>query len=160
MRLHRKTGCTLLFAGVLLLLYGCVRMDGETPPDTVPPESGVSIDASFSQEDGGALCESTVRFSTGEDSADYPLDDSGALVASGLPRSGNLTLTVLDRENQVQGAMDLTFSEGAVIDAATDDSGAGHITLKRDTDEIALAFLLKNDGSLLCALRLEPSRGS
>lgn len=159
MRFHRKGGSVLFFAGVLLVLYGCIPESGEPAADAEVPETGVSITASFRREDGEALQESTVRLSTEGSSADYPLD-GGALAVSGLPRSGKLTLTVLDRQERIQGTMDLTFSEGAVIDAATDGSGAGHITLKRDTDEIPLAFLLKSDGSLLCALRLEEPRGS
>lgn len=157
MRFHRKAGYVLLFLGVFLTLLICTRMSGEAPPDddTEPSEGGVSIEASFRQEDGEALGESTVRVSTEEDSADYSLDSSGVLAVSGLPRSGTLALTVLDHQNQIQGATNLTFSEGAVIDASTDSGGDGHITLKRDTKEIALVFLVKKDGTILCALRLE-----
>lgn len=155
MRFHRKGGYVFLFAAVLLTLYGFVRLGGEAPPEEEPPESSVSMEASFRQEDGDLLGESTVRVSTEEDSADYLLDGSGVLAVSGLPRSGTLTLTVLDGQERVRGATNLTFSEGAVIDASTDGSGDGHITLKQDTREIALVFLLKSDGTILCALRLE-----
>lgn len=155
MRLHGKTGYVLLFLGVLFVLYGCVRTGGDETPEEEPPEDSVFVEASFRQEDGEALGESTVRVSTEEDSADYPLDGSGALAVSGLPRSGTLTLTVLDGQERVRGATNLTFSEGAVIDASTDSGGDGHITLKHDTREIALVFLLQEDGTILCALRLE-----
>lgn len=155
MRFHGKTGYVLLFLGVLFVLYGCVHIGGDETPEAEPSEDGVSIEASFRQEDGEALRESTVRVSTEEDSADYSLDSSGALAVSGLPRNGTLALTVLDHQNQIQGATNLTFSEGAVIDASTDSGGDGHITLKRDTKEIALVFLLQEDGTILCALRLE-----
>lgn len=155
MRLHGKTRYVLLFLGVLFVLYGCVRTGGDETPEEEPPEDGVSVEASFRREDGEALRESTVRVSTEEDSADYPLDGSGALAVSGLPRSGTLTLTVLDGQERVRGATNLTFSEGAVIDASTDSGGDGHITLKHDTREIALVFLLQEDGTILCALRLE-----
>ena len=155
MRFHGKTGYVLLFLGVLFALYGCVRIGGDETPEAEPSEGGVSIEASFRQEDGEALGESTVRVSTEEDSADYSLDGSGVLAVSGLPRSGTLALTVLDHQNQIQGVTNLTFSEGAVIDASTDSGGDGHITLKHDTREIALVFLLQEDGTILCALRLE-----
>lgn len=154
MRTRGKAGYAVLFIGVFLVLFLCVRVGGSAPPEAEQPENGVSMEASFRREDGGPLDESTVRVSTEEDSADYPLDGSGALAVSGLPRSGTLTLTVLDGEERVWGATTLTFSEGAVIDASTDGSGDGHITLKRDTREIALVFLLKDDGTILCALRL------
>lgn len=157
MRVRGKTGYTLLFAGMLLILSVCVRIGGNAPPEAEPPEDGVSVEASFRQEDGGALRESTVRVSTEEDSVDYQLDGSGALAVSGLPRSGTLTLTVLDHQGRIRGATNLTFSEGAAIDASTDSGGDGHITLKQDTREIALMFLLQEDGTILCALRLEPA---
>lgn len=159
MRLRRKMGYGLFAAGALLVLYGYVHTGGEAPA-AEPPERGVSIAASFRREDGGPLRESTVRLSTEDGSADYPLDGGGSLAVSGLSRSGKLTLTVLDSQDRIQGTVDLTFSEGAVIDAAMDGSGAGHIMLKRDTGEITLAFLLKNDGSILCALRLDQPEDS
>lgn len=157
MTVKRRKGLALVFTGALLVLSGFIYAGGSASPDSQPLKSSVSIDASFRQEDGTSLRESTVRFSTDESSAEYSLDAGSALAVSGLPRNGKLTMTVLGPQNQVRAAMELTFSEGAVIDAATDGSGAGHITLKRDTDEVALAFLLKSDGSILCALRLEPS---
>ena len=155
MRVYGKTGYVLLFSGVLFVLCGCAHIGGNETPEAEPPEGGVSIEASFRQEDGEALRESTVRVSTEENSADYPLDGSGALAVSGLPRSGTLTLTVLDQQDRIRGATNLTFSEGAVIDASTDSGGDGHITLKHDTREIALVFLLQEDGTILCGLRLE-----
>lgn len=155
MRFHGKTGYVLLFFGVLFILYGCAHIGGEETPEAASPEDGVCVDASFRREDGEALRESTVRVSTEEHSDDYPLDGSGALAVSGLPRSGTLTLKVLDAQERVRGATNLTFSEGAVIDASTDSGGDGHITLKHDTREIALVFLLQEDGTILCALRLE-----
>ena len=118
-------------------------------------EDGVSVEASFRQEDGEALGESTIRVSTESDSADYPLDGNGTLAVSGLPRSGTLTLTGLHQQDRIRGTTDLIFSVGAVIDASTDSGGDGHITLKADTREIALVFLLQEDGTILCTLRLE-----
>lgn len=155
MGFHGKTGYVLLCLGALFVLYGCAHIGGDETPETEPSEDGVSIEASFRQEDGEALRENTVRLSTEGGSADYPLDGGGALAVPGLPRSGTLTLTILDGQDRVRGATNLTFSEGAVIDASTDSGGGGHITLKHDTREIALVFLLQEDGTILCALRLE-----
>lgn len=108
MRFHRKTGCVLAFAGVLLGLYVCVQMDGrEAARGAEPRETGVSMEASFRGEDGEPLGESTVRVSTQEQSADYPLSGSGELVVADLSRNGKLTLTVLDRREQVRGSMEL-----------------------------------------------------
>ena len=157
MRFRGKTGCVFLFLGALLVLYGCAHTGGGETPEAEPSEDGVCVEAAFRQEDGEALRKSTVRVSTEADSIDYQLDGSGALAVSGLPRSGTLTLTILDGQERVRGATNLTFSEGAVIDASTDSGGDGHITLKHDTREVALVFLLQEDGTILCALRLEQS---
>jgi len=133
-----------------LIFYGC----SNGTDDMRPSADEVALSASFQQEDGTGLCGSTVRFSFGGKLEDYFLDDNGEVSVSGLPRSGELSLAVLDRQEQVQGGMMLSLSEGAVIDATTDDGGVGHITLRKDTDEVKLLFVLKDDGSLLCSLRL------
>ncbi len=150
MRMMKKRICTFFMAGVLLLLSGCSAPVPEEPAS----EDKVAIAASFSLEDGIALGGSTVRFSYGESRADYSLDENGEVRASGLPRAGDLFLTVLDQQEHVQGNMTLSLSEGAVIDATTDAGGVGHIKLRKDTDEVKLLFVLKDDGSLLCSLRL------
>lgn len=153
MRVRKKM--YVLFAGVFLLAScGC---SGDAKNDLFPAGGSpdeIMIAASFQQEDGIALGDSVVRFSFEENSVDYSLDHSGELEIFGLPRSGDLTLTVFDQQEQTRGTMALSVSEGAVIDAVTDESGVGHITLREDTEEVALFFTLKNDGSLLCALRL------
>ena len=137
---------------LLLLLCGCFGTAGEIPP--LETESEIAIAASFTEEDGSALCGGSVRFVFDENSIEHTLGDDGIFTVSGLPRVGDLKLTVLDQQERTQGSMKLSFSEGAVIDATTDDSGIGHISLRRDTNDVALVFILKNDGSLLCALRL------
>ena len=151
MRVMNKRISALLMAG-MLLLCGCTGAAREIPAGV--SENEVAIAASFSQEDGIALCGSTVRCSFGESSTDHSLDHNGELRVSGLPRVGELLLTVLDQQEHVQGDMTLSFSEGAVIDATTDERGIGHVTLRGDTDEVALLFILKDDGSLRCSLRL------
>lgn len=154
MRIGRKCFLILLVAGLLLTMCGCAG----TVEDSLAPinagKNGVAITALFQLEDGTALCDSTIRLSAGENSIDYALDCSGELKVSGLLRDSIFTLSILDRQEQIQSAMPLAFCQGAVIDAVTDESGTGRITLKEDTEEIALIFILKGDGSLQCALRL------
>jgi len=140
--------CALLMVGVPLLFSGC----GAALPEGHAGQ--VVIAASFLLEDGAVLRGGAVRFSDGESGADYPLDENGEVRASGLPRAGELSLTVLDQREQARGGMMLSLSEGAVIDATTDESGVGYITLRADTEEVALLFVLNNDGSLFCSLRL------
>jgi len=152
MGLIQKGIWMLLIAGAVLLLPGCIGAAREETADV--SESEVAIEASFSREDGTDLCGSTVRFSFEESSTDYSLGENGEVRTSGLPRTGELFLTVLDRQERVQRGMTLSFSEGEVIDATTDESGIGHITLRKDTEEVKLLFVLKNDGSLLCSLQL------
>lgn len=154
MRIHARKRHVLLTVGLLLLLCGCADTAGSNTPPAEPAENGLAIAALFSQENGGFLCNRTVRFSFGENRLDHDLDSAGEWKVSGLPRSGDMTLTLLDQQEQVQGMMTLSLNEGAVIDATTDENGVGHITFRDDTDEIALLFLLKNDGSILCSLRL------
>jgi len=154
MRIPNKYPAFLLIVGLLLVLFACTDTSRESSPPAKTDENSVTVTASFRQEDGKTLCDSTIRVSSGEQSADRTLDKNGEAKVSGLPRNGSVTLTVLDQREQTQGAMSLSFTEGAVIDAVTDDSGNGHVTLKKDTEEVALTFLLKSDGTLQCALRL------
>ena len=153
MCIKRGRICTLIAAGLLLLLCSRSGALQESPPPE-ETKNEIAIAASFRQEDGIDLCGSTIRFAFGGNSINYPLGNDGECIIPGLPRVGDLMLTVLDRQERIQGGMTLSLSEGAVIDAATDDGGVGHIILRGDMEEVALAFVLKNDGSLLCALRL------
>lgn len=148
----KKIIFAILIAGGLLLLSGCVGAAQVETADV--SEDELVITASFTQEDGIALRDSTIRFSFGDSTLERSLDDQGDLNISGLPRVGDLMLTILDPQEQVQGSMTIFLSEGTVIDATTSESGIGYITLRRDTDEVALLFVLRNDGSLLCSLQL------
>ena len=116
--------------------------------------SGLTMKAAFEEEDGTPLSNCTVRFSDGKNSADYQADQDGALTVSGLPAGGSLTASVLDGREEPRGTVTLSFSRGAVIDAVTDEDGVGHITIRSDTDEVALLFVLQKDGALTCTLRL------
>jgi len=147
----------LFLVGLLLLLCSCTDLSEESAR---LGEKSVTVAASFRQEDGTALRNSTIRISSGEQSEERTLDADGETKVSGLARNGSFALTVLDQQEQPRGAMSLTFTEGAVIDATTDESGNGRVTLKRDTEEIALTFLLRSDGTLQCALRLDEGKPS
>lgn len=147
---------SFLFIFLLLLFGGCSR--------TVEQAAGsggadsIAMNAVFEREDGTPLSGSTVRFSNRENSADYPLDRDGLLTISGLPLEGELAVTVLDGREESQGTVTLSFSQGAVIDAVTDENSMGYVTLKEDTREIALRFTLESSGILRCQLQLSESR--
>lgn len=47
--------------------------------------------------------------------------------------------------------------EGGAASPEDAEDGIGHITLRRDTDVLALSFLLLDDGSLQCGLCLAQS---
>lgn len=144
---------------IILLLFFAVYIH-TVKDDTTSPENtkdDLTLMAGFSKEDGIALGGNTVRLSSGENGRDYSLDGSGKLQITGLPRHGDLLLTVFDSQGQAVGRMTLTISEGAVIDATTSEDGTGHITLRRDTDIIAITFFLLDDGSLQCSLWLTQS---
>lgn len=146
-----------LFIILLLFFTVCIHtVEDDTVEDA---KDDLTLMAGFSREDGIALGDNTVRLSSGESGTDYPLDGSGKLQITGLPRHGNLLLTVLDPQGQAIGRMTLSISEGAVIDATTSEDGIGHITLRRDTDIIAISFSLLDDGSLQCSLWLTQADG-
>lgn len=142
----------LLFMLSLLFFAGCSR--------TVEQPDTLAVTAAFAQEDRSPLSGNTVRLSYGEDSLDYQLDSEGKLRASGLPRSGEMQLTLLGPRQEVQGAMTLDFDQGAVIDATTGEDGMGHITVRADTDQVALLFAVNENSTLTCSLWLEQAEGS
>ena len=140
------------FIAFILFLGSCSRTVEQTENRGDP--GGLTLKAAFEKENGTALSNCTVRFSDGENSADYQADQDGALTISGLPTGGELTASVLDGREEPQGTVTLSFSRGAVIDAVTGEDGVGHITIRSDTDEVALLFVLQEDGVLTCALWL------
>lgn len=146
----RKMGAACLL--IVLFLSGCA---GSGPPAPEPAgEDGLSVTALFQTESGEPLQGGAAQFSAGESSGSCPLDGGGAINVSGLPRSGDLLLTLFDRRQEVRGAMTLSFTEGAVIDATTGEDGVGHITVRSDTDEVVLLFILEEGGALRCTLWL------
>lgn len=145
----RKIGAALL---LLLLLSGCAGI-GAAPPEK-DDEDKISIAALFQTESGDALHGSAACFST-EANSDYcQVDCDGTTSVTGLPRNGELVLTLFDQRQELQGTMTLFFDQGAVIDAMTGEDGVGHITVRNDTSEVALIFILTEDGTLQCALWL------
>lgn len=145
----QKIGGVLL---LLLLLSGCSGI-GAAPPAEADEEE-LSVAALFQTERGDTLHGSAVCFST-ETSRDYcQVNHDGTASISGLPRSGELLLTLFDSQQEVQGAMTLFFDQGAVIDATTGEDGVGYITVREDTGEVALLFVLTENGALQCTLWL------
>lgn len=144
------------FIFLLLFLGGCSRTVEQTAGRG--DAGGLTLRAAFENEDGTSLSGCTVRFSDGENSADYRSDQSGALTVSGLPAEGELIVSVLDEQEEPRGSVTLTVTRGAVIDAVTDGNSVGHITLKEDTREIALTFTLCEGGALQCELQLSELR--
>lgn len=142
---------------LLLFLPGCTGTEGSTPGEAKRGE--ISLVARFRSEDGGVLRGGAVRFSAEKDGDSYPLDSEGVVSVSGLSRDEELLLTLLDQHREVQGSMTLSFSEGTVIDAVTGEDGVGHITIRDDTDEVALAFVLSESGALQCNLWLAQDTG-
>jgi len=158
MSIKKRTIGFLCAAVFVLFLCGCSAAAEDEPQPAEADSTAITITAAFKREDGTVLSNETVRFSDQENSMDYALDERGELVISGLPREGELTVTVLDRQTQPQGAITLSFSQGSVIDVVTDGDGAGQITLREDTEKMALDFTLCSDGSIRCALQLSESR--
>lgn len=146
---RKKVGIALV---LVLLLSGCAGT-GAAPPGKAEDE--LSISALFQTESGDALRGGAACFSTDTTSERCQVDGEGVASVSGLPRSGELLLTLLDPYEKVQGAMTLSLSQGAVIDATTAGNGVGHITVRGDTREVALIFILSKDGTLQCTLWLE-----
>ena len=116
-------------------------------------EGAISISALFLEEDGDAISGGAVRLSAGQISADFPLGDGGELRVSGLPRTGDVRLTLVSQDAQELGSMTISFAEGAVIDASTSEDGVGYVTTRADTSVVSLEFTVSGEG-LLCALRL------
>lgn len=147
---NRKMGIVLL--PLLLLLSGCAGTGTARPAETGDEE--LSVAALFQTESGDTFHGSAVCFST-EAGSDYcQVNHDGTASISGLPRSGELLLTLFDPQQEVQGAMTLFFDQGAVIDATTSEDGVGYITVREDTGEVALLFVLTENGALQCTLWL------
>ena len=148
---NQKMGAVLLLL-LSLLLSGCGDV-GAAPAAEAGGET-LSVEALFQAENGDTLQGSTVCFFTEIDSGSCQVENDGTASISGLPRSGKLLLTLFDPQQEVQGSMTLFFDQGAVIDATTSEDGVGYITVREDTGEVALMFVLTENGALQCTLWL------
>lgn len=137
---------------LLPFLCSCVGM-GAAPSEQTDTD-GLCLAALFQTESGDVLHDSAVCFATQAASDCYQVNREGKVTISGLPRNGELLLTLFDRQEEIQGTMTLFFDQGAVIDAMTDEDGVGHITVRDDTSEMALIFILTEDNTLRCKLWL------
>ena len=153
-----RTVFSFCMVSFVLILCGCSTETNEDTSSAKVNASTITITAAFKQEDGIALANDTIRFSDNENSMDYQLDEKGKLNISGLPREGELSVTVLDKQTQPQGTITLSFTQGSVVDVATSENSIGHITLKEDTEELALDFVLCDDNSIQCSLQLAQPR--
>lgn len=144
-----------LFMVLFLLFALCIHTVEYNAAPTEHTEDDLALIVGFSGEDGLPLGRDTVHLSAGGTGADYPLDNEGRVQVTGLPRSGELLLTLFDPQQEVQGTMMLSLDQGSVIDATTGEDGVGHITIREDTDEVALLFVLMENGALQCTLWLE-----
>lgn len=151
---RKKCMCAPLFIILLLFFGGCIDTVKQRAAPPEEAEEDLTLMAVFSDEGGAALGGNIVRLSSEAGRTDYPLDEGGEVQITGLPQCGELLLTVFDPQGQPIGTITLFFSEGAVIDATTSGDGIGYITLRKDTDVIALSFSLLGDGFLQCGLRL------
>lgn len=149
MRFRKKTAAAI-FTILLVLLCCYIRTVKQDQP---AQEADLSVTAGFAHEDGTMLSDGIIQLSNGGYILEYPLRDT-ALAFPNLPRNGSFMLALLDRQEQTQGTMRLSFSEGAVIDATTGKDGVGYVMVNGDTDEVALYFILTDDGELQCTLWL------
>lgn len=144
-----------LFIILLLFFTACADTVGDNSRSPEREEDDLTLVAGFYRKDGNPVDGNTVRLSSGGSGTDYALDADGKLLAADLPRSGELLLTLFDQQQEVQGAMTLVFDQGAVIDATTGKDGVGHITVRTDTDKVALLFSIEENGELTCSLWLK-----
>lgn len=149
MRFRKKTAAAM-FTILLVLLCCYIRTVKQDQPAL---EDVLSVTAGFAHEDGTMLSDGIIQLSNGGHILEYPLRDT-TLAFPNLPRNGSFMLALLDRQEQTQGTMRLSFSEGAVIDATTGKDGVGYVMVSGDTDELALYFILTDDGELQCTLWL------
>ena len=154
METRKKCVCAL---GLLLILFALGDFIGtKETRAALPagPENTLTIMAELSWSEGPPLRCDTVRLSFGDAGANYRLGAAEAFQISGLPRSGEVLLSVLDQQKRPLGTMTLSLSEGAVIDAVTGEDGIGHIMLRKDTEVLPLSFSLTGSGSIRCGLWL------
>lgn len=154
----RKKEAALLVPLLLLLMMTAPLLSGGTAPAETA-EGDLAIAAQFQTESGDAFRGGAARFSAGTAEACCQVGRDGTASVSGLPRSGELRLILFDQQKEVRGSMTLSLGRGAVTDAMTGEDGVGHITVREDAREVALRFILQEDGGMRCALYLASSGG-
>ena len=153
-----------------LLLGGCEEADvpagGETAgipvtaleyeafPEQELSGDSVAVTARFLSKSGEAFSGGEAKLTVEEVCASFPLDETGEIRVSGLPRDGTVDLTFCGGLDREEGHTTLHFSTGAVIDASTDEAGDSYVTTRADTEAVALQFTV-SEGILRCALRLD-----
>ena len=135
-----------------------VQEETESPADTAEPEdetaATLTMTASFQDEAEAALADTTIRFTAGDTEAECLTAKDGTLTVASLPAQGAVEVAVLDMDGEVTGTATLEFSEGSVTDVTEQEDGTAAVTLLSGTDQIALNFVLMDDGTLTCALDL------
>ena len=162
-RKGKKRALLGIMAGLCLLFCGCAGTVEriQVPNDTLPASSrpaardDLALSAGFQGTDGQTLSRGSALLQVGETDTQYPLDQWGRADFSGLPREGELWLSLLDREDREVGRAPLLISTGEVIDASSDGEGVGYVTVREDTPRVELVFILTGEGRLICALQLE-----
>lgn len=148
MRVHR-IGAVLLAA---FFFSGCTGVQG--PPSEEAAADRLSIAALFQTESGEALQGGAACFSGEAESSWCQVGGDGRASVSGLPREGEMVLTLFDQKREERGAMTLLLERGAVMDATTGEDGVGHVTVRDGAGEVALIFVLMESGGLQCSLCL------
>ena len=162
-RKGKKRALLGIMAGLCLLFCGCagtveeIQVPNHAPSASSRPAArdDLALSAGFQGTDGQILSLGSALLQVGETDTQYPLDQWGRADFSGLPREGELWLSLLDREDREVGRAPLLISTGEVIDASSDGEGVGYVTVREDTPRVELVFILTGEGRLICALQLE-----
>lgn len=163
----------LLFTSICLFFSACAGTVEKIPacdqpeqnvdaaPDTGAESKELAVCARFQREDGVVFSAGCVRLFEGDASVDYALDQAGELRLTGLSRTEDLSMYLLDAVGRELCHTTIHFSTGALIDASTDQRGDGYVTVRKDTGQVNLRFTLLHTGSMQCALvlRAPPEKG-
>lgn len=123
-------------------------------PEEGEEEATLTMTASFGDEAGAALADTTIRFTVDDVEAEYVTAEDGTLTVASLPREGTLRVAVLDLDGVETASAVLEFSEGSVTDVTEQEDGTIAVTLLSGTDQLSLSFVQGDDGVLTCALNL------
>ena len=147
---HNKWMILGLGMALMLTMAACSEQEAE---ETASPTT-LTMTASFGDEAGAALADTTIRFTVDDVEAEYVTAEAGTLTVASLPREGTLQVAVLDLDGVETASAVLELSEGSVTDVTEQEDGTIAVTLLSGTDQIALSFVQGDDGVLTCALEL------